>query len=758
MTCSDIGEFEFITRPYPYPRQPFQLTTGELVAYESRFFSMPAYGLLADKRLFTGEEAHPVSNPLKLYINKDASIAPTVEPTLGGAEYVSGTPHYVDYITDLRSLMLDVFNLHAADSDWSSLDFLQAHLSQARSSYAGTSADDVSDSAFVHPEPANVVPSGATPPGSSGSIPPPGDGHELGAQQLMDVDIDEVQYQPMVRPTKLTFSTPASIPTGPIFPAALPGGAAPSLSELDKDNYSQLGLGAYASGGILLTGDVLVGGLQIPDFQTSVKFMTGSGQSSAINTEGSFAQVVPWALFPAQQELCSYYTPDIAINTINASGRQALYDIPTGSFSNNTVLLLNVSKEGVSGQLVSNYPTNYHATSGIDGNGHAHGGVHIVDKLIYNLSSAVGDSDTGGDSTIVGFSPVNGKRVFAHWVGSQVGSEGETWNGSGPKYQNEDTVYGAGNIVLPFDGTEFSTVNWANTNNLFSPVNWAQLRTSALGPRRGFFGAPDGVTYGVADIQHGTTRGVITRKVYAGWGFVDQIVAPDLDQAQGGQRVTATINYVTHSYKEGRTPDGEFIWVELDNSPSTHSSDIVYYNNTYFVNNIFSFFFLKKPTNGLVHVNGEIYVQWSPRSPVGVDTLPRKNFFAPIGIGTEVLVPSTTRSDVIVSIGFFPDWARRRYVTTNNQISRPGDLRLTPSDSFVITFHPDLDFDDTFVNEFGPPVWDPDEGVNYLYFLWSDGSTSKMFFAHMDTDFRIFRINETSGDGFLTGRPALLSI
>jgi hypothetical protein len=76
----------------------------------------------------------------------------------------------------------------------------------------------------------------------------------------------------------------------------------------------------------------------------------------------------------------------------------------------------------------------------------------------------------------------------------------------------------------------------------------------------------------------------------------------------------------------------------------------------------------------------------------------------------------------------------------------------------MITFDPDLGFDDTFVTEFGPPVWDEDEGVNYIYFLWDDGSTTKSFFAHMDTDFVIFRINQTDNEGILSGRAALLSI
>jgi hypothetical protein len=150
----------------------------------------------------------------------------------------------------------------------------------------------------------------------------------------------------------------------------------------------------------------------------------------------------------------------------------------------------------------------------------------------------------------------------------------------------------------------------------------------------------------------------------------------------------------------------------------------------------------------------------------GNDILPRNNLFAPIGQPTLRKAPSTSRSDVIVSIGFFPSWARRRYVTTNNQVTVPDQIDFSPAKSKSITF------DDLLwvtpgekarflenVDTFGAPVWDPDEGVNYIYFLWRDFSISqsRLFFAHMNTDFVIFRMNQVP-EGVLFGRPALLSI
>ena len=773
MTCSDdpAAEFEFITRPVTYPRQPFQLDEDELITYESRFFSLPAYSLLADKRLFTIASSHPIATgDVKLYINKDAGLSTDIEPSLAGDEYLEGTPHYADYIIDMRNLLIEVANLHAADSDWQPVDFFQAYMEQARATYTTPSATSVPYGDFVHPEPANTVPSGASPPGASGSIQPPGDGHELGAQQLMDIDMDEIQYKPIIRPSdqQLTSFDLKSIPTAPIFPQVIrANGSLPQLNSIDEDNYSHLGLGVHASGSkLLITGDALVGGAKVRNtldpqptdlVDPSIKLMTGSGELGVVGVfEGAYQEDIPWALYPAEKELCSYYTPDVAINTINASGRQALFDVPGNSFTNNTVLLVNISEAGTSGLTkISNWPSNYHATSGVDANGHAHKGLHVCNKLIYNLNG----------EPKVGFSPVNGDKVFVHYVGDETGSKGETWGGAGPKYANGDSLYGAGGIVLPFDGTDFSTVNWARTNNLFSPVSWQQLRTSALGPTRGIFGAGNSVTFGVADIMAGSDRGVITYKQYAQWGYIDQLVVTDQDMAQGGQRKRGTINYVTRSYKEGKKADGSFQWVELDDSPSSHAAQRVYYADTFFVNNIVSFFFRKKVTNGFVHANGDVYQQWSQKI-AGNDVIPRNEFFAPIGQPTYRQVPATTRSEVIISIGFFPAWARRRYVTTNNQITIPDQVEFSPAKSKFITFSDDL-WDTPAekaafyakVDTYGAPVWDPDEGVNYIYFLWvdADTSTKKLFFAHMDTDFVIFRMNQVE-EGVLFGRPVLLSI
>ena len=741
-SCSEGGPFEFLTRPYPYKREPFQLAEGEKVTYEGIYFSIPASGLLLDKRLFTDADQHPVDSSIKLYINKDANVTLDIEPDDDGEIYQQATPHYQDYILDLRALIDDVTALHAADSDHTQQQFFEDHLRRVRVTYDLTGKEIV-DGAYVHPESVATVPSGASPPGASGALQPPGDGHELGAQQIQDIDMDEVQWQAIARPTRQRTATPGNIPTEPVFPMVLPGGSLPGFTALDETNYSKLALNAPASGGVLVTGDGLVTG-------TSIKLFDGSGAMPLFT--GNFLREVPWKLFPCERELCNYYAPhEDPTATISARGRQSVYAAPGGSLSNGVYLLAASESTETSGLAVQHFPANYYATSGVDANGHAHKGIHVTDKLLYNINSL-------GGNIAIGFSPINGERVFGHFPDNvSAGSKGETLGGAGPKYANGDTIYGAGSIVNPaLSNFTRSTVNWVTTNNRFSPATWATLSTTALGPTRGIFGAPNGTTYATADVMASTSR-IVRRKVYAQWGFIDQIVTPDLDQGQGGQRITYTITYNTIQYREGKDAEGNFAWVEEDRFTSQRQGG--YWNNTFGCNNIFSFFFLRKPNNGFVHVADDVYIQWSNKTGF-TDNLPRKNNFAPIPTaGAFNPTPTTTRSDVRYSIGFFPAWKLIRYVTTNNQVFIPGNIPITPANSKIISFDPDLDFDDTFVTDFGPPVYDPDEGINYIYFLWNNGAESRLFFAHMDNDFVIFRINQVSdNNGILFGRMALLSV
>lgn len=741
MTCGN-GPRESLTRPYPYKRYPFQLALGEKVTYEGLYFAIPASGLLLDKRLFTPAASHPVASPVKLYVNKDAAISSTIEPDDDGTVYTSGTPHYADYILDLRSLISDVADLHATDSDHSADQFLIDHLTRARSVY-DLSAYQIGAAQYVHPTPLNTVPSGVSPAGASGALQPPGDGDELGAQQIMDIDVDEIQWQPFTRPKAQDTGTPGSIPTEPIFPMALPNGAAPSISTLDASNLSKLALGSVGSGGLLVTGDNLVLG-------TSIKLTSASGASP--DSEGNYLFPIGWKNFPCDGELCQYYSPhNDASGFITADGRQAIYAAP-GGVSNGVYMLIASDAIDTSGYSVQHWPGNYHATSGIDINGHSHDGVHVVDKLIYNLSNAPG-------GMAIGYSPINGKKVFGHWIGEETGSKGETWGGAGPKYQNGDNIYGAGSLVSANAAGNFttSTLNWASTNNTFSPISWATLTTSQFSPYRGIFGSSDGITWGMIDIQAGSSRGVISRQAYTQWGYIDRIVITDQDRGVGGQRATGTINYHTKQYREGKNPmTGEFIWVLEDSSDST--SNITYWRDTYLVENIFSFFFDRQFSYGLVHANGDVRVQWSARN-AGILQKPIGRYLASIENGTNHLVPSTNRTDIAVSIGYFPSWKLVRYVTTNNQISVPFMAKISPANSTSITFHPDVDMDLDLVDTFGPIIWDVDAGVNYLWFTYGpDVDNLKTFFAHVDTDFRIFRVNQTNGDGIFNGRLALLSI
>lgn len=705
------------------------------------FFSIPAFGLLLDKRLFTPAASHPVPSPIKLYINKDTGLSSGIEPSLTASGYEQATPHYADYILDMRSLLDDVVSLHATDSDYSPDEFLRSHFVRNRDVYDldNSSASGVGELDFVHPEPNAIVP---VAPSSTITVSQSGQTIELGALQFQDIDMDEIMWQPFTRPKK--FSTGLDgLPIEPIFPMALPAGGLPTLTALDEQKLNELGLNAPSSGGVLVTGDALVPG-------TSIKLLTGSGQTGA--TEGNHREIVPWAKYPSDGELCRYYETQNS-GLITASGRQAIYDIPAG-LSSDKVYLLDASNQDSSGLVVQTFPGNFHATSGIDANGKAHNGPQTVDRLMYNIEQV------GAGRPLVGRSLINGKRVFGHFAGEEAGSNGQSFGGAF-LYATSNSINMYGGVVDPVTGGGISSrVEWGITNNRFSPVSWSTFLTTSLGPAPGVFGAPDTTTYNVRDQVDLGPNGAPWIKLYNRWGTVDYVVTPGGQQGGGGERVTATINYTTRVFREGTDSAGNFQWVELDppDSPLTRTEQIVYYNSTFFANNIFSFFFFIKPNNGLVNVGNKAYIQWSDIIS-GSPAKPQLGRFAPLGGTTSELRPSTSRRVRRVSIGFFPSWKLRLYVTTNNQVSVPDRISVSPAATINISFDPSLSLGFTDVEIFGPPAYDSATDTNYIYFQTLDSLGGKVYFAKMTNDFVITEFNEVDDDdAILSGRAAIFDI
>ena len=752
MPCEFGPDTDLLFRPYPYGREPFQLASGELVAYEGRFFSLPAFALINDIRLFTPAASHPVASPFRLYINKDAGLSIAIEPQLTASGYTEATPHYAEIITDMRNALDDVFDRHASDSSHVANSFRIAHFERNRAPYSDTSAADVLNDKFVHPDPKAVVPSGSTPAGSSGSLPPPGDGYELGARQFQDIDIDEIMWQPFIRP-KSVATLSNGVPFEPIFPAVLTTvGDLPIFSDLDNEKYGQLALGASVSGGVIITGDALLEG-------SSVKLMRNSGHTF-IGSAGNFQEVVPWAEFPAGKELCRYggNQYDATKPTISASGRQAIYAPPKPGSDRGVYLLAVSASTDISGLPIQHSPAQHRNLEGITVSSGTFAGVHVTDQLIFSLTEMAPGQPTKGRS------PINGKIVFAHFAGEEVSSKGHSVLGR-ITYAKNNSIFGFDSVTNPAVSfvNGISTVEWYSTNETLSPINWTTFNVTSLRPSRGLFGNRDSTVYTYADIINSFQDGTVIRLAYAQWGFIDRIICPaGADQGRGGDRRQEIIEYKTRVYESSTGSAAG--WVELDppESPLTTTQTVTFYEDTYGVNNIFSFFFLRKPNNGFVVANGEIFVQWS--DTVGfASTFPQTNKFAPLGARATRLEPRTNRTDVVVAVGFFPNWALKRYVTTNNQVRIPTDMILSPALSSVISIDPSVGILVDDVNTFGPPIWDANVGVNYIYFSTLLDAPApiagKIFFAKMDTDFVITEVNEVAqSDAILSGRAALLDI
>ena len=741
MTCP--SGFEFLHRPYPYSREPFRLGLQERVAYEGRYFSIPAFGLLLDKRLFTSASSHPVATPIKLYINRDAGLSTSIEPTLTASGYEVATPHYADYILDMRTLLEDVTALHAADSEYSADEFFMSHMQRNRAVYdiPNSSASGVSDLEYVHPEPANTVP---VAPSSTIIVTTSGNTIELGAQQFQDIDMDEVMWQPFARP-KSPRTGPNDIPLEPVFPAALVDGALPTFSALDRENFGKLGFDAATSGGMIITGDGLNEG-------TSIKLLTGSGQFAA--PQGTFRENVEWAQFPAGDQLNLYY-PTEASGCINASGRQAIYNVPS-PLADDTVYLLDVSDDGGSGLLIQNYPANYSATSGINKNGIAHPGVHNTSRLLYSLN------EFSANNLAVGRSLINGKKIFGHYVGAETSPKGDSVT-SKFKYAEGNTVYTFGGVNTPFAVGDAASVDWATQGNTLSPVTWGQVFVTSFQSRVGIFGGQNSTTWTLGDIMS-ADDGVTWFKLYNAWGTMDRMVCPGGQRATGGDAREDTINYETHVFREGTNPiTGEFEWIELDppESPVFTTQSVKYFADTYTIGNIMSFFFNRNLNHGFVHANGQTQIQWSEIGAFGVHVKPRYSKIAPVSSlpKSTQQSPPTSYSATTYVVGFFPSWKIRLNVTTNNQITIPLSMPLTPAGSVDITFHPDLPLVTADVDTFGPLVWDSATSQHYLYFYTGTGVNQVFYFAKMDSSFQITHINRVDAtDTILNGRSAILDI
>ncbi len=721
--------FEYLPRPYPYGREPFLVASGEKVAFEARFFSIPAFAAQVDKRLFTVSASHPVANVFKLYVNRSSNTTISLEPTISASGYERGTPHYADVILDIRDVLDSAFAGHASDSDYTAQNFKVAHLARQHEPYdiPNSSRSGLIPGDYVHKESVTLTPSG----------------NELGALGLQDIDIDEVQWQPFARPKKI--ATLNGMPTEPCFPMIVNSdGTLPELSALDEQKLGLLALGSAASGGLLITGDALLEG-------TSIKLLSGSGAPLA--SEGTFNTLVPWALYPAQNKMNLYYTTENS-GVITASGRQAIYNTVNPPASDG-VFMLNTAEAGTSGELVQNWPGNYHASSGIDQNGKAHHGVHVGSKLIYNLYEG------SPGSLGVGRSIVNGKKIFGHFFGTESNPTGKTWNTT-IKYSNGNTVYGWGGVLSPFLGTNpnyFSSISWFSAGRTLSPLNWTSFNSDVWQPSPGVGSAGAGTTWTLGDIQASAAR-ILTFKRYNSDGYMDRIVVPDNDMATAGIKQVATINYETHVYREGTDPvTGLFAWIELPppQSPLYTSQTQTWYNNTYQVGNVISLFFYRKPNHPFVHVNGDVGIQWSEFGPGNIPIKPVYNQFSVFGAATTKLAPPTNYSAVGVSVGSFPTWTIRLYVTTNNQVTIPDQLQISGAFT-AISIAAGVPMTLARINQFGPAVWNPDEGVNYIYFNTID-LPARTFFAKMNSSFVITQINQVDAtDAILSGRPAILGI
>jgi len=727
-TCSGYG-IEYFERPYRYDRYPFLLSDNELVGFSGVIFSQPAYAALTDKRLFTVPDDHPVDSTVKLYVNKGANVTITVEPDANATGYESGCVNYADYICDIRDLLDDVFALHSSDSQHTATAHKIAHLQRQRLPYQpldATSASGTLDTDYVHAAPVAATPSGS----------------ELGASGIQDIDIDEINYQPFVRPSKYDTSPilGRNVPSSPFFPTVIKtGGSIPAFGPKDQEVFDELALDVASSGSkLLITGDRLLS-------DSSIKVMS-DGSGSTIAATGDFVEGIPWALYPAKDEMCRYIpqsgvtpsgAPSGATPLITASGRQALYEPPSLSQG---VYLTAVSETGAtSGNVIQHYPGPgfWHSTSGVDlpSGINYHDGLYVEDRLLYSLLEMQPNQMAGGRSL------QNGRVVFAHVVNEDSNSLGKQFEGDNLSFvDGDDTVYSFAGTT---DFEDFRvgdtpvrrhTHSWASIDNTLSPTNFSESTVTELGVR-----------YDIAAKTPGENDGAAyaTLILYNSYGFLDYWCK------SGGPTTlstlqTARIVYTTRIYLEG---------VEQPNSPQIKTQVFPYHTGLFNMKNFYSFFIARNAYKTMLNVNGEAMFQFG--RGFGNNLRRAGRILAKPNSYVTRDYPPAARSVRCVSIGYFPAWKILCYITTNNQVTLPQEIGTFAQ--FQILNAPGFPhFLDDDVQEYGPVTWDSVNMVNYLYVKLTNDT---FWFCKMNTDYQIFEANKvTAADAILFGKAGILSL
>lgn len=711
---------EQINRPYSYTRQPFRLTGGEIIGMSGVYFSQPAFAALTDQRLFTDSNSS-VSSPFRILINKDTNSFISIEPTSTASGYQAGCVNYSDYIIDVRDLLDDVFNLHAFDSEYTSDDFLRSHLSRRRAPYGSldsTSGSGTSDSQYVR------------------------SAAEISAIGLRDIDIDEISYQPIARPTSRDDLGGASLPlrVRPFFPAVIkPNGEAVSFGPKDASVLDQAGYGIMNSGSeMLVTGDVLVEGTRLRVYN--------SGLGVAPIAETNFLQHAD-STYPGTSGLVKYIDhPSPASGYFRVNGRQSIYGIP--SINSEGVYLTSISDDASdpSGLNIQFWPSDWSNTSGVvAATLWTHIGLFVEDRGIYNL----GIANPGSLVTIK--SLTNGRNMFGHFVGSEADDEGRGMTIGDAGFIHDGKIYShIGNVSRRLirygsEGRSYvqSVERFAVCDNTMSPVSFIDGRVDDQKHDMQFIRA-----WQAARLENGAQFGVVL--FYSpNFGYVDIIVATNSPTSTGGHRFDVITFESRYYFNNGYDSDGNIVWEEdEDLSPSFATREILYYPNSYH---------LRYPTFSLsnfgairaVNIDGDFHVQIRERftSRYGLITKPT-NF-------QDRLFPDPIRTVSTYVVGFFPSWAIRRVVTTaDKQIVLPttvdtpvGTIEVAPGFT---------EFTRATLQLIGPPFWDEVSNTNYVYVRDSSGQN---WFCKMNSSYQIYEaVKVDPEDAILTGQAGIMEL
>lgn len=463
-------------------KRPFRLSSDERVGFSGIMFEQAMFGLLHEYRKSTSTPLSLYSPLFTGYHGRGQSFP--FEPTPSGFFLeTSGQPTYPDYINDMRQFL---------GNDGTNSIF--SHISISDSDYSANEAKAGYHLAYFGNTPSGKIRGVGPSTYNSGNfnypyynvndIPPTGNGAFLGylgcSGSLLDLDFDEVQYQPYPRFGKSRYSGLAigDSPNyflhrliSPIYPAfCKTDGSLIHLTTSDiaykffaHDGSTPSELDLYGDQSFIPSGYIRIDGDTLDPHNTTFKFINSSNPVFSIKSSG---------LRTISQVFRPIYKPGMGSGQIIGSRG---FFTPSGGLTSGLYQVALMHTSLPSGTL-GIWPSIFVPISGVTQTLSA--GIPLLKSIMcFNVTDNIMWAKSA--SGIMGYSPFNGIPLWNRIPVTQSDID-KSWNFTGPfskqgiVFRSADFAYIV-NAVL-YDGGNFA---WAVQKFTYADLDWSSSGVAA---------------------------------------------------------------------------------------------------------------------------------------------------------------------------------------------------------------------------------------------------------------------------------------